>query len=397
MPPLAELIQHGSSNLWVFIPTAILLGALHGLEPGHSKTMMASFIIAVKGSVGQAALLGLCAAFSHSLIVWALAAAALQFGNALIAEQAEPYFMLLSAAVVIGVSVWMFLRTRRDELAAKTQQHAPHGGQVINTGHGIVELEIFETGVPPRFRLHAYNLAMAAQAWDAHSVARVETIRPDGSRQSFDMQPEGLYLQSPQELPEPHEFEAVLSIGHGDHLHRFEVRFSEAAHEHGHAHGHGHSHAHHAHDHPHPQHAHDIGDDLLGGDGSYQDAHERAHAEDIKRRFVGRQVTTGQIAMFGLTGGLVPCPASVTILMICLHLKRFSLGAAMVASFSIGLALSLVSVGVIAAWGAQHVGKRLGHGRFGDLARKMPYFSSGLMAVVGALMGLQALLQLGSA
>ena len=101
--------------------------------------------------------------------------------------------------------------------------------------------------------------------------------------------------------------------------------------------------------------------------------------------------------MFGLTGGLVPCPTSVTILMICLHLKRFSLGIAMVASFSIGLAISLVSVGVIAAWGARHVGKRFGNGKFGDIARKMPYFSSALMGLVGALMGIQALMQLLSA
>jgi nickel/cobalt exporter len=100
--------------------------------------------------------------------------------------------------------------------------------------------------------------------------------------------------------------------------------------------------------------------------------------------------------MFGLTGGLVPCPASVTILMICLHLKRFSLGIAMVASFSIGLAISLVSVGVIAAWGARHVGKRFGNGKFGAIARKMPYFSSALMGLVGTLMGVQALLQLSS-
>ena len=292
MAPIAELIQQGATNLWVFIPTAVLLGALHGLEPGHSKTMMASFIVAVKGSVAQAALLGLCAAFSHSLIVWALAAIALKFGNELIAEQAEPYLMLLSAVVVVGVSVWMFLRTRRDELAAKAHEHAPHGGKIINTGHGIVERD------------------------------------------------------------------------------------------HGHDHGHGH------------QHSHDVGDDLLGGDGSYQDAHERAHAEEIKRRFVGQRVTTGQIAMFGLTGGLVPCPASVTILMICLHLKRFTLGAVMVASFSLGLAISLVSVGVIAAWGAQQVGKRFGSGRFSDLARKMPYFSSALMALVAVLMGIQAVMQL---
>src|SRR5664279_4799266 len=122
MPDILHALQSGSTSLWVFIPTAILLGALHGLEPGHSKTMMASFIIAVRGTIGQAALLGLCAAFSHSLIVWALAAIALKFGNELIAEQAEPYLMLLSAVVVIGVSIWMFMRTRRDELAAKAQQ-----------------------------------------------------------------------------------------------------------------------------------------------------------------------------------------------------------------------------------------------------------------------------------
>jgi nickel/cobalt exporter len=374
MPPIADLIQQGATNLWVFVPTAILLGALHGLEPGHSKTMMASFIIAVKGSMAQAALLGLCAAFSHSLIVWTLAAAALKFGNELIAEQAEPYFMLLSAVVVIGVSIWMFIRTRRDELAAMAHQHAPHGGRIINTGHGIVELEVAETGGPPRFRLYFYDNSMAAKRFNDHDTVSVEILRPDGAKQSFELGASGLLMESVQEIPEPHEFEAVVTMRHGDHIHRFEVSFTED--DHGH------------------HHHHDVGDDILGRDGSYQDAHERAHAEDIKRRFVGQKVTTGQIAMFGLTGGLVPCPASVTILMICLHLKRFTLGAVMVASFSLGLAISLVSVGVIAAWGARQVGKRLGDGRFSDLARKMPYFSSGLMALVAVLMGFQALMQL---
>lgn len=377
MPPIAELIQQGATNLWVFIPTAILLGALHGLEPGHSKTMMASFIIAVKGSVGQAALLGLCAAFSHSLIVWALAAAALKFGNELIAEQAEPYFMLLSAVVVVSVSVWMFVRTRRDELAAKAHQHAPHGGKVINTGHGIIELEVFEASVPPRFRLHVYDNTMTATDVHDHDAVIIETLRPDGTRERFELKASGMFLECTQEIYEPHEFEAVLTMGRSDHIHRYEVSFSDKDHSQTHA-----------------SHHHDVGDDILGGDGSYQDAHERAHAEDIKRRFVGQKVTTGQIAMFGLTGGLVPCPASVTILMICLHLKKFSLGAVMVASFSLGLAIALVSVGVIAAWGARQVGKRFGNGRFSDLARKIPYFSSGLMALVGVLLGIQALMQL---
>jgi len=52
-------LQNGSGNLWFFIPTAILLGALHGLEPGHSKTLMAAFIVAIRGTIGQAVLLGL--------------------------------------------------------------------------------------------------------------------------------------------------------------------------------------------------------------------------------------------------------------------------------------------------------------------------------------------------
>ena len=57
MTSFADLIQHSSG--WLFVPSAILLGALHGLEPGHSKTMMAAFIVAIRGTVPQAALLGL--------------------------------------------------------------------------------------------------------------------------------------------------------------------------------------------------------------------------------------------------------------------------------------------------------------------------------------------------
>lgn len=71
MTDFASLLQQG--NAWFFIPGAIALGALHGLEPGHSKTMMAAFIIAVKGTVRQAVMLGLAATLSHTLIVWLIA------------------------------------------------------------------------------------------------------------------------------------------------------------------------------------------------------------------------------------------------------------------------------------------------------------------------------------
>ena len=81
MPDLQTLIQSGSASVWLYVPVAILLGALHGLEPGHSKTMMAAFVIAIRGTVWQAVLLGLSAAISHSLLIWILAALALNYGS----------------------------------------------------------------------------------------------------------------------------------------------------------------------------------------------------------------------------------------------------------------------------------------------------------------------------
>lgn len=115
--------------------------------------------------------------------------------------------------------------------------------------------------------------------------------------------------------------------------------------------------------------------------GEYRDAHERAHARDIEKRFSGRNVTTGQIVVFGLTGGLVPCPASITVLLLCLQLKRFALGAGLVLCFSIGLAATMVASGTLAALSVRHVSRRWRG--FGEFARTAPYFSGALIVLVG--------------
>ncbi len=82
MVPFPELLQQGTAHAWLFVPSAILLGALHGLEPGHSKTMMAAFIIAVRGTVLQAVLLGLAATLSHTAVVWVIALGGQYLGQA---------------------------------------------------------------------------------------------------------------------------------------------------------------------------------------------------------------------------------------------------------------------------------------------------------------------------
>jgi len=136
LPSLPDLVQQSAAHAWLFIPSALLLGALHGLEPGHSKTMMAAFIVAVRGTIPQAALLAICATISHTAVIWILAPFALKFGQSFEAEATEPYFQIASGAIITGIAVWMIVRTHRERRAAADHHHAPtgdgpHGGLMI--------------------------------------------------------------------------------------------------------------------------------------------------------------------------------------------------------------------------------------------------------------------------
>jgi cation diffusion facilitator family transporter len=92
---------------------------------------------------------------------------------------------------------------------------------------GMVVLEVFEDGVPPRFRLRAEG-GPALQA----GMTTIETIRADGARQAFTFVDRGDYLESIDEISEPHAFTAQVHMGQEDHSLVFE--------EHEHAHGSAH-------------------------------------------------------------------------------------------------------------------------------------------------------------
>lgn len=96
---------------------------------------------------------------------------------------------------------------------------------------------------------------------------------------------------------------------------------------------------------------------------------------------------------FGLTGGLIPCPASVTVLLLCLQLKKFALGATLVLSFSVGLALTMVASGVLAALSLRHASRRWKG--FGAFASKLPYLSGILILLVGLYVFFEGLHGLG--
>jgi nickel/cobalt exporter len=352
MTDLAQLLQQSTAHAWLFVPSAILLGALHGLEPGHSKTMMAAFIIAIRGTVLQATLLGLSATISHTAVVWAVALGGLYLGREWNGEQSEAYFQIASAVIIIGIAIWMAWRTWREQNAEHDHYHHHHHDepQRIAVGDAVLTLAIFEDGVPPRFRIESERGPLLAA-----DEIRLETVRDDGTTQSFGfVAKEGLkdggLLESIDEIPEPHAFEARLSL-RGE---TSTVRFAE-------------------HDHSHMN----LGDE--------DDAHARAHAADIRKRFAGRTVTTWQIMLFGLTGGLIPCPAAITVLLLCLQLKQLSLGFTLVVCFGIGLAITMVSAGVLAALSLRHIEQRWSG--FSHYMRQAPYASAVLIVLVGLYTG----------
>src|SRR5271169_218020 len=211
MGSLTNLLQPGTAAGWLLLPSALILGVLHGLGPGHSKTMMTAFIIAVRGTVAQAVLLGLAATVSHTSIVWVVALTGMHFGSQYNGAVTEPYFQMASAFLNIVIALWMLGRTWCQQL-----------------------------------------------------------------------------------------------------------RLRAAARQHAHHHDHDHHHAH-------------------------RDAHELAHADEIRRRFSSGDVTTGQIVMFELSGRLIPCSAAVAVLVLCLQVNQVWLGVALVLCFKAGTIQALAA------------------------------------------------------
>jgi cation diffusion facilitator family transporter len=107
-----------------------------------------------------------------------------------------------------------------------------HGDEVrrIALGGAILQIEVFEDNVPPRFRVRA-ETGLLPQAADLS----IETSRPDGSRQLFALEDRGGYMESHDKIPEPHAFTAKVRLMQAGRLQQRDLEFEEP--EHNSAHG----------------------------------------------------------------------------------------------------------------------------------------------------------------
>jgi hypothetical protein len=104
-------------------------------------------------------------------------------------------------------------------------QPGPHGGALIETGSGFVELAICKEADKATFRLYRVDSRKPSVTTMPETGMTLETVRANEERQSFSLRSVDGYLVSTETIPEPHEFTAILRVPHGNHVHAYETHF----------------------------------------------------------------------------------------------------------------------------------------------------------------------------
>ncbi len=115
-----------------------------------------------------------------------------------------------------------------------------------------------------------------------------------------------------------------------------------ASHDHSHAHAHPHSHVH-DHDHAHSHHDHDHS----------HAPHTHSHGGRPHTHMPAGNITLGSLIALGISGGLVPCPSALVLMLSAIALGHAGLGLVLLAAFSCGLALVLMGIGILVIYAKQ--------------------------------------------
>lgn len=160
------------------------------------------------------------------------------------------------------------------------------------------------------------------------------------------------------------------SPGHHDHSHT------------DHSHDHDDSH-HHDHDHNHHNHDHDAGH-----------THPHSHSEDHSPSPApeASQVRFWNLLTLGLTGGIVPCPGALFVMMMALTSGRAAAGLYLITVFSIGLAGALMIIGVTMVKSRRLFDRYSPNSRFVQI---LPVLSSLVILLVGCIFFVNGLVKHG--
>lgn len=162
----------------------------------------------------------------------------------------------------------------------------------------------------------------------------------------------------------------IAALGFSLFLRRYAGSSRTHVHHDGHSHGDGHVHTH--------------------GPGG---AHSHTHGPHAHHHHVPAAISLRELLALGVTGGIVPCPAALVILLSALSMQRLGFGLLLIVAFSVGLAAVLMAIGILMVY-AQHLMSRVrGDGML--ISHWLPLTSAAVMAVFGLAIAVQALVSAG--
>lgn len=105
-------------------------------------------------------------------------------------------------------------------------------------------------------------------------------------------------------------------------------------------------------------------------------------------------LTRGNVVILGITGGLIPCPTALVVLLSALSLHRVAFGMVLILAYSVGLATVLSGIGIAMASSTalvSHLRPTFSLRGIGRAASLIPVASAAVVAVVGVALTVQAL------
>lgn len=344
---LSELLSHkqlGLDLILMGLAAAFGLGALHAFSPGHGKAMVAAYLVGSRGTAAHALFLGGMVTFTHTISVFALGLVTLFLSEYILPETLLPVLGVISGLTIVWVGAGLF-RRRWHRLMhhghGHSHDHDHHHGHSHDHDH-----EHRHEHDHGHSHDHAHDHDHGHTHGHVHSHAEPAHSHAHSHTHDHEHAHSHAHTHAPEHAP-------LQTAGHS-HTH-------DHAHEHGHSHSHDHGHHHHDHDHDHHH-----------GPGGHTHLPEG-------------EVTLKSLVALGVSGGLVPCPSGLVLLLTSIALGHVGIGLIWLVGFSAGLAAVLTAIGLLVVY-AKHLIPNSRTVQSHPVMRILPVASAGIMVVIGLIL-----------
>ena len=131
-----------------------------------------------------------------------------------------------------------------------------------------------------------------------------------------------------------------------------------------------------------------VGASVLLSRVRHRRAHRHGHDHHHHHPHGGEELGWRSLTAVGISGGLLPCPSALVVLLAAISLHRVALGLLLIVAFSAGLALSIAGIGLAAIFAKRTFGR---FGLQGRVIGMLPAVSALVIVIAGAAMTVRAL------